>query len=191
LTLLRSTWVQSQPYTFLDLQSLREHKNIQLLQRYEDYKLAMPSGVVNGNEQLYFHGCAEADISSILTQGFLTSFQRSSTGNFQRFGPGFYCSPHAAKAHRYPLQLMKSLPTGEHVRSMIMCKVAKGLVLSLTQNMPTLDRAKLAAMGYHSVHAVARAQPGHGALGADELVVYDEAAVLPFAVVTYRFKKAA
>ena len=79
---------------------------------------------------------------------------------------------------------MRLLPAGEHTRSMILCKVAKGEALKTTDNMDQLQGE--APLGYHSVHGLATAD---GALNFDELVIYEEAAVLPYAVVTYRFRK--
>lgn len=67
---------------------------------------------------------------------------------------------------------------------MILCKVAKGEVLQTKENMDQLQGE--APLGYHSVHGLAAAD---GALNFDELVIYEEAAVLPYAVVTYRFRK--
>lgn len=67
---------------------------------------------------------------------------------------------------------------------MILCKVAKGEVLQTKENMDRLQGE--APFGYHSVHGLATSD---GALNFDELVIYEEAAVLPYAVVTYRFRK--
>jgi hypothetical protein len=67
---------------------------------------------------------------------------------------------------------------------MILCKVAKGEVLQTRENMDGLQGS--APLGYHSVHGLATVD---GALNFDELVIYEEAAVLPYAVVTYRFLK--
>ena len=90
----------------------------------------------------------------------------------------------ASKSHEYPLSAMRRLPVGEHTRSMILCKVAKGEVLQTKENMDQLQGK--APLGYHSVHGLAAED---GALNYDELVIYDEAAVLPYAVVTYSFRK--
>ena len=79
---------------------------------------------------------------------------------------------------------MRLLPAGEHTRSMILCKVAKGEVFKTKDNMDQLQGE--APLGYHSVHGLATAD---GGLNFDELVIYEEAAVLPYAVVTYRFRK--
>ena len=75
--------------------------------RYEAYKDAMPPDVVNGNEQLVFHGCANAAIDSIAATGFLRSFQTSAAGAWQRFGPGFYYALQASKSHEYPIAEMQ------------------------------------------------------------------------------------
>jgi hypothetical protein len=79
---------------------------------------------------------------------------------------------------------MQRLGPGEHTRKMLLCKVARGKVFKTAENMATLKGA--APAGFDSVHG--DAQKG-GALNFDELVVYRQEAVLPFAVVEYRFKK--
>ena len=67
---------------------------------------------------------------------------------------------------------------------MLLCKVARGNIFKTENNMDTLQGA--APEGYDSVHG--DAQKG-GALNYDELVVYKEEAVLPYAIVEYSFTK--
>eukprot|EP01046_Picozoa_sp_COSAG06_P033025 COSAG06_NODE_3342_length_5481_cov_2.258826_1_plen_267_part_10 len=136
------------------------------------------------SEQLVFHGCADEAIPGILESGFLKSFWKSAAGDWQRFGPGFYFALQASKSHEYPLGAMSALGAGEHSRTMVLCKVAKGRVYQTRQNMSELSGS--APAGYHSVHGIATAD---GALNYDELVVFEEEAVLPYALVTYRFLK--
>ena len=69
---------------------------------------------------------------------------------------------------------------------MLLCKVARGNIFKTENNMDTLQGA--APEGYDSVHG--DAQNG-GALNYDELVVYKEEAVLPYAIVEYSFTKLA
>ena len=90
----------------------------------------------------------------------------------------------ASKSHEYPLAEMRGLESGEHTRKMLLCKVARGKIFKTATNIDTLQGA--APEGYDSVHG--DAQKG-GALNYDELVVYDEDAVLPYAIVEYTFKK--
>ena len=90
----------------------------------------------------------------------------------------------ASKSHEYPLPEMRKLAPGRHTRRMLLCKVARGKVFKTTRNMDDLQGA--APEGYDSVHG--DAQKG-GALNFDELVVYKEEAVLPFAIVEYEFIK--
>jgi hypothetical protein len=183
--LLQSSWAKTEDYEFGRLTEVREIFTPTLLARYDEYKQSLPTvaGIENGNEQLLFHGCASAVIDSIAEKGLLRAYQTTATGSWQRFGPGFYFALQASKSHEYPIADMQGLPPGVHSRKMILCKVAKGNVLKTSVNM---DQLPGAPQGYHSVHGVA--QPG-GPLNYDELVVYDEAAILPFAVVTYEFTK--
>lgn len=148
------------------------------------------NGVVNGDEKLMFHGCAEtamdiANDDSIVKAGFLKKFWKSSAGDWQRFGPGFYFGPQSSKAHEYPLLEMQQLETGkEHTRKMLLCKVAVGKFFPTAKDMDTLAGA--APDGHDSVYAEAKK---HSTLNYDEYVVYQEEAVLPWLVVEYRFKK--
>ena len=79
---------------------------------------------------------------------------------------------------------MRKLAPGVHTRRMLLCKVARGHVFKTAENMAHLQGA--APEGYDSVEG--DAQKGH-ALNFDELVVYREEAVLPFAIVEYQFTK--
>jgi hypothetical protein len=183
-SLLQNTWIKREEYSFSQLVEVRQIDNPRLQQRYDAYKAAMPAEVLNGNEVMLFHGCKEAAVKSIVEQGFKKEFWRSAAGDWQRFGPGFYFALQASKSHEYPLDEMRALSRGEHTRTSLLCKVAKGTTLQTAQNMDGLQGA--APAGYHSIHGLAAAD---GPLNYDELVVYDEAAVLPYATVTYRFIK--
>jgi hypothetical protein len=50
------------------------------------------------------------------------------------------------------------------------------------------DEATMPPIGYNSVHGIAT-EGQEGDLNYDELVVYEEEAILPYAVVTYSFIK--
>ena len=93
-------------------------------------------------------------------------------------GPGFYFALQASKSHEYPPREMQALPPGTHSRSMLLCKVAKGKVFRSERNMDTLTQPP---DGFHSVLGVATEE---GPLNYDELVVYDEAAILPCAALS-------
>jgi hypothetical protein len=137
---------------------------------------------LEGNELLVFHGSAHID--SIVQNGFEKKYWKKATGNWQRFGPGFYFAPDASKAHEYPLNSMQALPPGEHVKTMLMCKVALGRVHKTQVDMPDLQGRPPA--GCHSVHGEGGPQ---SRLNYDEIVVYEEAATLPYAVVKYAYLK--
>jgi hypothetical protein len=80
---------------------------------------------------------------------------------------------------------MDSVPVGQHRRTMILCKVARGKECKTEKNM---DKLPTAPEGYDSVHGVATSD---GPLNFDELVVYDERAILPYALVEYEYEKLA
>ena len=64
--LLRSSWTKRDAYYFLQLDDVQEVDNPALERRYEQYKqLIAPGGAADANEQLVFHGCAEAAIAGI------------------------------------------------------------------------------------------------------------------------------
>ena len=91
----------------------------------------------------------------------------------------------ASKSHEYPVAEMESVPVGQHRRTMILCKVARGKECKTEKNM---DKLPGAPQGYDSVHGVATPD---GPLNFDELVVYDERAILPYALVEYEYEKLA
>ena len=206
--LFATTWAKTTAYTFASIVHVEEIHSPHLQRMYEAYKAQRPGDDVNrtggmrstvtdmrsvlnqhgvslvGNEVLAFHGCSEAACHSISQQGFLRQYWKSAAGNWQRFGPGFYFALDASKSHEYPLREMQAKPKGTHTRKMLLCKVARGRVLKTHANMDGLQGA--APIGYDSIHGYAG---GHGNLNYDEFVVFREEAILPYAIVTYRYNK--
>ena len=189
-SLLQNTWFKKDLYELSGIMEVREIDNPRLTARYEAYKGQISSEEVpNGNELLMFHGCAPEAMDvdnpdSIVQTGFLKKYWKTSAGDWQRFGPGFYFGPQASKAHEYPLPQMQKLPPGFHTRKMLLCKVARGKIHKTATNIDTLQGH--APEGFDSVHGDAQKT---GDLNYDEIVVYKEEAVLPFAVVEYKFHK--
>ena len=183
-SLLQNTWIKRDKYSFLQLDEVKLIINPILQKRYDEYKASMPTDVLNGNEQAFFHGCSEGVVGSIAENGFKKEFWRTSSGDWQRFGPGFYFAPQSSKSHEYPLDQMSALSHGEHTRTMLLCKVIKGVVFETKHNMSHLSGA--APSGYNSIHGLASS---NGPLNYDEIVVFDEGAIMPYATVNYRFIK--
>ena len=183
-SLLQNTWIKRDKYSFLQLDEVKLIINPILQKRYDEYKASMPTDVLNGNEQAFFHGCSEGVVGSIAENGFKKEFWRTSSGDWQRFGPGFYFAPQSSKSHEYPLDQMSALSQGEHTRTMLLCKVIKGVVFETKHNMSHLSGA--APSGYNSIHGLASS---NGPLNYDEIVVFDEGAIMPYATVNYRFIK--
>lgn len=189
---LLGSWAKKDTYEVEGVLEVQEIVNPRLQAVYDAYKATISAhddAVVNGNELLCFHGCANAamDVSnpdSIVQTGFLKKYWQTSAGAWQRFGPGFYFGTQSSKSHEYPLPEMKQLKNGHHNRKMLLCKVARGKIYKTQSNLDTLQGD--APQGYHSVHGDAQK---HGDLNYDEIVVYKEAAVLPYAVVEYKFHK--
>lgn len=63
-------------------------------------------------------------------------------------------------------------------------KVAKGLSLPASENMSHLKG--VAPAGFHSIHGMADKDT---VFSMDELVVFEEASILPYAIVEYSFNK--
>ena len=180
-SLLQNTWIKRDKYSFLQLDEVKLIINPILQKRYDDYKASMPTDV---HEQSVFHGCSEEVVDSIAEHGLKKEFWRSSAGDWQRFGPGFYFAPHSSKSHEYPLDQMSAISPGEHTRTMLLCKVVAGRTLTTKHNMDSLQGS--APSGYNSILGLASSD---GPLNFDELVVFDEAAIIPYATVNYRFIK--
>ena len=205
--LFTTTWAKTSIYTFASILHVEEIHNPFLQKKYEAYKAQLPDDDINqaggmrstvtdmrsvlnqhgvsliGNEVLVFHGCSEAACHSISQQGFLRKYWKTATGSWQRFGPGFYFALDASKSHEYPLSEMQAKRKGTHTRKMLLCKVARGRVLKTHTNMDGLQGA--APAGYDSIHGYA----SQGNLNYDEFVVFHEEAILPYAIVTYRYNR--
>lgn len=92
----------------------------------------------------------------------------------------------SSKAQDYPLAPMSLVPVGEHSRMMLVCKVAAGRQKFTTENMPHLQGPP---HGFDSVCGRPPENPTGSQLRYDELVVYKEEAVLPYAIVKYNYRK--
>ena len=178
-SLLANTWHKRDQYEYKELIEVLEISNPLLQDQYDEYKATLVGTVGRSKEQIVFHGCAETAIESIIHGGFKKEYRQTSSGVWQRFGAGFYFATNAFKSHEYPLDDMDELPLGEHQRTMILCKLALGRSLETQKDMPHLRGPP---DGYDSVYG--KGDPD-GALNYDELVVYKEAAVLPYAIVRY------
>lgn len=183
--LLQGSWAKRDAYVFTRLTRVEEINNPPLRQRYEQYKAKIAAeNDGDAHEQLLFHGCSELALENIAKEGFLRKYWTTAAGQWQRFGPGFYFALQASKSHEYPLEDMGARPVGQQSRTMLLCKVCKGKPFRTEQNMDTLQGD--APAGYQSVMGIAT---DSGPLNYDELVVYNEAAILPYATVTYDFVK--
>jgi hypothetical protein len=185
-TLLENTWVKSQEYA-LDTDwpvVVHEIRHPDLQTRYDQYRSALHDST---SEKLLFHGCAPAYVLTIPAEGFLKKYWTSSAGSWQRFQPGFYFALQSSKSHDYPLPEMRALSKGKHTRHMLLCKVASGREYPTEVNMDGRDGQNkvMPPQGYDSVHG----KVSTGALNFAELVVYEEAAVQPYAIVEYGFIK--
>lgn len=66
---------------------------------------------------------------------------------------------------------------------MLLCKVARGRIHMAQSDMPDMSGANLKALGFNSLHGY------EGTRLYYEFVVYEEEAILPYALVTYKFRK--
>ena len=188
ISALENSWDKRDVYEFNHVDKVEEIVNPTLRARYTAYQAklaATPPTGHDGNECLLFHGCSPENQDSICATGFLKSKQKSSSGPWQRFGPGFYFALHSSKSHEYPLKEMEAKAPGQlHQRQLLLCQVARGRVFKTESNIASLTGE--APTGYDSVNGQASVA---GPMNYPELVVFDEAAVLPYAIVTYTFFK--
>lgn len=182
-SIIQSSWAKRDQYEFGRLVQVEEIDNPRLKAKFDEYKATLPGD--SQGDQLVFHGCSSEALHSIIQFGFDRSYWKSAAGDWQRFGPAFYFALNSSKSHEYPLKEMQALPPNStHTKSMLLCKIAKGNCLQTSHNMSHLSGS--APLGFHSIHG--KSTPG-GPLNFDELVVFDEAAILPYAVATYTFQK--
>jgi hypothetical protein len=181
--LLESTWAKKDEYHLNPDEPVivREIRHPSHQKRYDEYVAQLSEH----GESLLFHGCSQEAMPSIIERGFLKSYWTTAAGSWQRFGPGFYFALQSSKSHDYPLREMRALPAGNyHRRKMLLCKVASGRQYRTRVNMSQGEQVP--PVGFDSVHGEAGLD---SALNYDELVVYEEAAILPFATVEYGFTK--
>eukprot|EP00042_Codosiga_hollandica_P014717 m.34227 g.34227 ORF g.34227 m.34227 type:complete len:313 (+) comp43460_c0_seq2:785-1723(+) len=188
------SWIKTSDYVFVRVTRVTDIINKKLQERYEAYVRKLASeGVTQDCERLFFHGTENkcdgrgckgvpCGMCGIISAGFLKRFMKTAAGAWQRFGPGFYFATNSSKSHEYPLGKLAS-GTGEHEKTLLLCKVAIGRPCITTKNMDYLDGAPPA--GYHSVHG----RKGEH-LNYDEIVTYEEESILPTAIVHYVYKKA-
>ena len=117
--------------------------------------------------------CSHNDcgICGISQQGFKKKCVGKNIPGFQRFGHGFYLAPHSSKCHDYT--------QGTHIhRAMLLCDVLPGKKHVVQTNQTHLVAPP---QGYDSVYG----QPG-GSLNYPEIVIYDEASILPRYIIFYQ-----
>ena len=78
----------------------------------------------------------------------------------------------------------RSLSDCRYTKSMLLCKIAKGRCYETSSNMDHLNGA--APDGFNSIQGK---QSDLGPLNYDELVVYEEGAIYPYAIVSYTYEK--
>lgn len=110
-----------------------------------------------------------------LATGALTSVNK-----FERFGAGLYFAPNASKSNDYTTE---NANCADHAcgcrgsRAMILCHVSSGRAYVARENMPHLHEPP---RGYDSVMGITGT-----ALMYPEVIVYDEAAVIPRYIVVF------
>jgi len=111
-------------------------------------------------------------VCGIIRNGFLLSFIRN---RYQRFGRGFYFSSTTSKSNDYNHETSGGL--GNRYKSMFLCKVLCGRSHKIQNNDQTLTQPP---NGYHCVVG----EVGKN-LNYDELIIYNEGAVLPLYLIIY------
>ena len=154
--------------------------------KWKSYKDALAQAGSPTTVEQHYHGtiikcdlagtkslCADSScaICGISKVGFKKNLIGTNIPKFKRFGQGFYLSPNSSKSHDYT--------QGSHThRAMLLCDVLPG-----KKHLVTTDQTHLTAppQGYDSVYG----QPG-GSLNYPEIVLYDEASILPHYVIMYQ-----
>jgi len=113
-------------------------------------------------------------VCNIVENNFILSRAQSNI-NFARFGNGIYFSPCSSKSHDYNGNSEKN-----GIRAMLLCQVIIGKPFVSRENLTDLMAPP---SGYHSVYG----EPG-GALNYPEVVIWDEKAIVPKAIVFYSIK---
>ena len=175
---LEGSWLKHEVYAIGRVTEVKRVDNPELEQCYDAYTQRL----AQQRPRLLFHGCDEAVVDTIAQEGFRQDKQCSGAGQWQRFGRGYYFALQSSKSHDYPLRAMRRVRSDKgHKRSMLLCKVATGREWETDVNNP--DRNGPPG-GFDSVHGRVGRR-----LNFSEVVVYDEAAVLPYAVVTFTYDK--
>ena len=146
------------------------------------------SNAANSASSSFLCDDQECSLCRILQVGFKKNKCRR--GRFQRYGAGIYCSSVSSKAndyvkcslpdYSYPAASHKSGAGAGHkslCKVMIVSKVLVGHVYPSSQNITNLTAPPA---GYDSVRGV----PGP-VLNYDEVIVYDDAAILPCYIILY------
>lgn len=155
---------------------------------------AKPEDISDQGEALSLCKDAECSLCRILQTGFKTSKCRIT--KFQRYGKGIYCSAASSKASAYvkctesdqkasSFDCLFSCFGGEEFSSgkknykvMMVCRVIAGRPYHSTHSLRNL---KGPPQGFHSVQG----DPSPGELNYDELVVYNDCAILPAFIILY------
>eukprot|EP01094_Clydonella_sp_ATCC50884_P021154 TRINITY_DN4583_c0_g1_i1.p1 TRINITY_DN4583_c0_g1~~TRINITY_DN4583_c0_g1_i1.p1 ORF type:complete len:479 (-),score=112.80 TRINITY_DN4583_c0_g1_i1:118-1554(-) len=171
---------------------------------YDEYCQQLQVSGIEANVRRRFHGtsassdcrvyaglagapCADhtqCAACGIMTSGFDSSFagKTAARTNFQlRYGRGIYFSSVSGKSNDYSEQSEK-VHGDKRYRMMFICSVAAGHAFVTTET--ALDDSQCPPNGYHSVVGDVS---DHG-LNYDEIVVYDNRAVLPRYLISYSFR---
>ena len=179
-SLLQNTWTERDACEFKSVELVQEVLHPHLQQRFENYKARLPSEF-RSSEQLCFHGCTSAACERTVNCGLTLERWHETTergifgtGIFGQTGIYFACQSSRAMM----TEEVQGLGQGLHTGTLVLFKVATGQVAktrSAVDQVPDL---------HHSVYGLAG-----GDIPFDQLVVYDDAAVLPYCVVRYTFLK--
>ena len=158
-----------------------------LNRRCEAYKAVLETkrSPTETETEQYYHGitikcdlahttsiCSHSDcgICGISWEGSKLAHVAKNIKRFKRFGHGLYLAPNSSKSHDYT--------QGSHThRAMLLCDALPGKKHVVTTNHTHLTAPP---PGYDSVYG----QPG-GSLNYPEIVLYDEASILPRYILLY------
>ena len=113
-------------------------------------------------------------VCGIARNGFKKHCIQKRSSKFQRFGEGFYLAPNSSKSYDYPLDFGR---TRHDSKAMLVCHVCPGTKFYCSDNSTSLRRPP---EGFDSVYG----QKGHR-LNYEEIVLYEEASILPRYIIVY------
>jgi hypothetical protein len=146
------------------------------LRRFHGCTQTCSLGFPNGTTGICKNGSKGCNVCGIIENGFLISKCTENTG-WARFGNGIYLTSISSKSNDYNHETLKY---SKNYKSVLLCQVIHGKVKKETISNPELSKKDILDQKFDSVVGI----PGKD-LNNDEIVIYDENAVIPKYLIIY------